>query len=88
MSRLPWRHFGDLPPDWDGLKYQRMEKRVSKMSDYELLEWADITGSGMSKSFSDYRKGAPEESLIEIREGLQALWSLVRELDLRRQAGI
>jgi hypothetical protein len=78
----------EYTPDWDAVMYARMEKRVRGMANYELLEWADVAGSGMAKAFSDYRREADEVSLIEIREGLMALWALTRELDLRRLAGI
>lgn len=87
---MPWRsakQYSNLP-DWDDELYAKMEKRVSRMENYALLEWADITGSGMARAFSDYRKDADEVSLIEIREGLMALWALTRELSLRRKAGV
>jgi hypothetical protein len=88
MGRFTRQPLEAPPPDWDILMYLKMEKRVAKMSNYELLEWADVAGSGMAKAFSDYRREPVEDSLIEIREGLQALWSLTRELDLRRKAGV
>lgn len=75
-------------PDWDSVKYTQMEKRVAKMGNYELLEWADVAGSGMAKAFSDLRKENSQDTILEIQEGLQALWALTRELSLRGQAGV
>ncbi len=81
-------NFTGIPPDWDSEVYAKMAKRVSKMASYELLEWADVCGSGMAKAYSDLRKELTQESLAEIREGLMALWAVTRELELRRLAGV
>lgn len=65
-----------------------MTKRLARMQNHELLDWADACGSGMSRAFSDYRRKGEEHSLEELRQSLQALWFLVHELDVRHQAGV
>jgi hypothetical protein len=75
-------------PDWDYSLFEQQARRVAKMQNHELLDWADACGSGMSRAFSDYRRSGHEASLQELRESLQALWALVHELDVRHQAGV
>lgn len=75
-------------PEWDAELFAVMIKRLARMQNHELLDWADACGSGMSRAFTDYRRSGDESSLQELRESLQALWGLVHELDVRHQAGV
>jgi hypothetical protein len=77
---------------WDGPTQQQHEQararqRVTKLATYDLLEWADVAGSGMSKAFMDYRRHDNVESLLEVRTALTALSALVDELVERHEAG-
>lgn len=58
-------------------------RRVQKMSVHELINWADVAGSGMAKGFMDYRKEGNLDSLLEIRDALVALSEVTEELIIR-----
>lgn len=65
---------------WQGGEYEKCRARVRRMSRTELLDWADVAGSGMAKGFMDYRKHGVVDSLEEIRLSLVQLAALVEEL--------
>lgn len=64
----------------------KARKRVARMSTHEMLEWADVAGSGMAKAFGDYRKEGAPEALDEIRQALLALSAVTDELAARQDA--
>ena len=58
-------------------------RRVRKMSTNDLLNWADVAGSGMAKGFMDYREHGDYTSLAEIGLGVITLHAVVLELKAR-----
>lgn len=66
-------------PEEDRLR-AKARKRLSRLGTHEILNWADMAGSGMAKGLDDYRRNADAESLAEIRNGLIALLAAVDEI--------
>jgi hypothetical protein len=58
-------------------------RRVRKMTDHALINWADVIGSGMAKGFQDYREHGDFASLAEIGLGVITLHAVVLELKAR-----
>lgn len=58
----------------------RARRRISKMGNVELFDWADAAGNGLFKAFQDYRTHGHVESLEEIGYAVIALQSVVDEL--------
>jgi hypothetical protein len=61
-------------------------RRVAKRATTELLDWADVAGSGMARGFQDYREQGTLASLEEIGLGLITLHAVVLELKARAAA--
>jgi hypothetical protein len=61
-------------------------RRVAKMGTNELLNWADVAGSGMAKGFSDYRREGDVLSLDEIHLALISLTAVTDELIIRGES--
>lgn len=71
---------------WNYPRYERLSRRVRKLDTSTLLDYADMSGSGMSRAFGDLRRADDETvSLAEIEEGLQSLWAVVTELRKRSE---
>jgi hypothetical protein len=62
---------------------KQASRRVQKMSTNDLLNWADVAGSGMAKGFMDYREHGDIESLAEIGLAVITLHAVVLELKAR-----
>lgn len=82
------RKWTDIKADRADIEYlEKARERVKLMQSYDLLEWADVAGSGMSKGFMDYRRHSYVESLREIRSTLMQLVALTDELIERKERG-
>lgn len=66
--------------------WEKVRKRVSRMSEFEMLEWVEAAGAGMFKGFRDYRQHENIESLEEIRTALIGVQAIVDELAERHEA--
>lgn len=62
----------------------RAYQRLSKLETGRILDWCDQAGTGVARSFSDYRKLGSEESLEEARMGVVTLLVALELLQERR----
>lgn len=70
----------DEPAGFLGQKEMtKTRQRVSRMSEREMLNWADLAGSGLYKAFADY-KGGDTDALEDIRIGLVGMIAIYEEL--------
>ena len=58
---------------------EKTRRRVSRMSEREMLDWADVAGSGMYKAFRDYR-GGDTDALHDIKTALIGMVAIYEEL--------
>jgi hypothetical protein len=63
----------------DGVR-ERTAKRVSRLSEAEMLAWADVTGSAIARNLREYQRSHDEVLLIEAREGVSALQGVIDTL--------
>ena len=63
----------------------RAIQRCAGRSTTELLDWADVAGSGMARGFGDFRKHGDLASLEEIGLALFTLQAVVLELKVRAE---
>jgi hypothetical protein len=71
-------------PGWDPAMYDKLERRVRKLDNHMLLDFADIAGSAMARAFGDFRREGQElAALAEVRDGLETLWAVSEELRRR-----
>lgn len=86
LRDLMGKHPDGTTPGFSATDQELLKKatrRVRKQSTHDLLEWADVAGSGMAKGFSDYREHGDYASLAEIGLGLITLHAVVLELKAR-----
>lgn len=60
--------------------------RVSRIPEDELLDWADVAGSGIARALREYQSRRDPRHLIEAREAVSALQGVID--DLARRAGV
>lgn len=58
----------------------KVVKRVAGISEPELLDWADVTGSGIARSLREYQKSGELLLLQEARDGVSALQAVIDSL--------
>jgi len=59
---------------------EKVAKRVSRLSEGELLDWADVAGSGIARTLQDYHRGHEPELLQEAQEAVSALQGVIDTL--------
>lgn len=64
---------------------EKVSKRVSRLSESEMLDWADIAGSGIARTLRDYQKSHEPHLLDEAREAVSALQGVIDTLAERGQ---
>lgn len=70
----------DTPAEFLGqTEMKRTRQRVARMSEREMLDWADTAGSGIYTAFKDYRRGETD-ALDDIRMGLVGMIAIYEEL--------
>ena len=47
--------------------------RLRRVPTPEVLDWADLAGTGVAKALQDYRKDGQTESLLEARNALSSM---------------
>lgn len=65
--------------------FAQAQKRLSKLPNDDLLNWADQAGSGMARGLQDYRSYGSWDSLQEIETGLESLRAIVDLLQARHR---
>ena len=61
----------------------KLEKRVARMTNADLVSWVEVTGHGMTKALDDFSDQDRIESLTELKDGLAQLTALITEMELR-----
>jgi hypothetical protein len=58
-------------------------RRLKRMTAEDMVLWADVAGSEMSRAFRSYARDRAPESLAEVERGLGILVAMVEELRSR-----
>jgi hypothetical protein len=67
---------------------EKVAKRVSRLSEAEMLDWADIAGSAIARTLRDYHRSHESELLQEAREAISALQGVIDTLTEREMRGM
>lgn len=59
---------------------EKVAKRVSRLSEGELLDWADVAGSGIARNLRDFQRNHDLSLLIEARDAVSALQGVIDTL--------
>lgn len=59
---------------------EKVAKRVSRLSEGEMLDWADVAGSAIARNLRDFQRSHDEALLFEAREGISALQGVIDTL--------
>ena len=59
---------------------EKVSRRVSRLSEGELLDWADVAGSGIARTLRDYQRSHEPELLQEAQEAVSALQGVIDTL--------
>lgn len=59
---------------------EKVSKRVARLSEPELLDWADVAGSGIARTLREYQRCHDPELLQEAREAISALQGVIDTL--------
>jgi hypothetical protein len=62
---------------------EKVAKRVSRLSEGEMLDWADVAGSAIARTLRDYHKSHEPHLLDEAREAVSALQGVIDTLTER-----
>lgn len=62
---------------------EKVAKRVVRLSETELLDWADVAGSGIARVLREYQRSHEPELLTEAREAISALQGVIDTLSER-----
>lgn len=62
---------------------EKVARRVSRLSEGELLDWADVAGSGIARTLRDYHRSHEPELLQEAQEAVSALQGVIDTLTER-----
>lgn len=61
----------------------KSRNRMARLSDIEILNWADQAGTGVAKALDDFRRFKSSDAIREAEEGLAALAGAVDVLNGR-----
>lgn len=64
----------------------KASRRVARLRNEELLDWADQAGTGMATLLYEHRKHGDVGSIAEVKEAMVSLQAVVYELHLRAVA--
>lgn len=59
---------------------EKVARRVSRLSEGELLDWADVAGSGIARTLREYQRSHEPELLQDAREAISALQGVIDTL--------
>jgi hypothetical protein len=59
---------------------EKVARRVSRLSEGEMLDWADVVGSGIARTLRDYHRSHDPELLQEARDAVSALQGVIDTL--------
>lgn len=59
---------------------EKVAKRVSRLSEAEMLDWADVAGSAVARTLREYQRSHEPELLEEAREAISALQGVIDTL--------
>lgn len=62
---------------------EKVAKRVARLSEAEILDWADVTGSAIARTLREYQRSHEPELLQEAREAISALQGVIDTLSAR-----
>jgi hypothetical protein len=65
----------------------KLQRRVERLPTSDLLNWAEQAVNSLGRDLSDWRKGGPNDLLVEAELALEALTVTVQELKVRRSNG-
>lgn len=65
---------------------EKVTKRVARLSEAELLDWADVAGSGIARTLREYQRSHEPELLHEAREAISALQGVIDTLTQREMS--
>lgn len=71
-----------LPEHGDKLR-AKAEKRLSRLTNPDILNWADQAGTGIAKALDDYRRLSDPLALREAQDGCSALAGAIDALTSR-----
>lgn len=66
---------------------QRIETRVKRLPNEELIGWVEGAIVGVGKAYGDWQREGWPDSLNEARMGAASLVVVLEELEERREAG-
>ena len=61
----------------------KARRRLERLPDHEILNWADQAGSGVAKALDDFRRLRDGDALRDAEQGLAALAGAVDVLSSR-----
>lgn len=59
---------------------EKVARRVARLSEGEILDWADVAGSAIARTLRDYQRTHEPELLEEAREAISALQGVIDTL--------
>jgi hypothetical protein len=59
---------------------EKVARRVARLSEAEMLDWADVAGSGIARTLREYHRSHEPELLTEAREAISALQGVIDTL--------
>lgn len=62
---------------------EKVAKRVSRLSEGEMLDWADVAGTAIARNLRDFQRSHDEALLHEAREAISALQGVLDTLTER-----
>lgn len=62
---------------------EKVVKRVSRLSEGEMLDWADVAGSAIARTLREYQRCHEPELLQEAQEAVSALQGVIDTLARR-----
>lgn len=65
---------------------EKVTKRVARLSEAELLDWADVAGSAIARTLREYQRSHEPELLQEAREAISALQGVIDTLTQREMS--
>jgi hypothetical protein len=64
---------------------EKVAKRVSRLSEGELLDWADVSGTAIARTLRDYQRSHEPELLQEAADAVSALQGVIDTLTEREK---
>jgi len=59
---------------------EKVARRVARLSEAEMLDWADVAGSAIARTLRDFHRSHEPELLQEAREAISALQGVIDTL--------